>query len=374
MLPSEPAFFRKELHFFDDDLRFTRGLHFYSAHFPRCARGVAATARSPMLWSHPPARGVEILLEDASSGEAVGWDAELNIPTTAHNTMLLLPASERTSRGARDGQRDGGRASDRTYWLVDATSSQLLYLREWVLRAAPLSYDDSRRQFELRPAGSDAFFLVDRNTQRMLYWADNVIRVRPFDEHEPRRAWKLRRMSDTDCPHWASISHRGGNASAREWAVSAAAVARGECAAACEGSRLVRSLEELLAARRRLTRKLRSAVCDVACADELERLGGSGTPSLPGCLCSLTPARPDCGCRSAAGAGQHYSLDATPMQNVAKCLNQRLHIASTTAFPAVPRFQRRRHAPQSAVASPSPFSSAAEAAACCSRAHETTHL
>merc|ERR1711871_696916 len=37
-LPGEPAYFRKEVHFFDDDLRFTRGLGFYAAHFPRCAR------------------------------------------------------------------------------------------------------------------------------------------------------------------------------------------------------------------------------------------------------------------------------------------------------------------------------------------------
>ena len=29
-LPSEPAFYRKELHFFDDDLRFVRGLPFYA--------------------------------------------------------------------------------------------------------------------------------------------------------------------------------------------------------------------------------------------------------------------------------------------------------------------------------------------------------
>ena len=34
-LPGEPAYFRKELHFFDDDLRYTRGLPFYAAHFPR---------------------------------------------------------------------------------------------------------------------------------------------------------------------------------------------------------------------------------------------------------------------------------------------------------------------------------------------------
>ena len=47
-LPGEPAFFRKETHFFDDDLRYTRGLGFYAAHFPQCLRGgeSAATATS----------------------------------------------------------------------------------------------------------------------------------------------------------------------------------------------------------------------------------------------------------------------------------------------------------------------------------------
>jgi hypothetical protein len=43
-LPGEPPFFRKELHFFDDDLRFTRGLAFYADHFPRCDRAVSGAA------------------------------------------------------------------------------------------------------------------------------------------------------------------------------------------------------------------------------------------------------------------------------------------------------------------------------------------
>ena len=96
VLPGEPAYFRKELHFFDDDLRFTRGLGFYAAHFPRCARGAAAGASTPQYWGAEllgegaPPGGVELLLEDARSGEAVGWGAELNIPTNAHNTVLLV--------------------------------------------------------------------------------------------------------------------------------------------------------------------------------------------------------------------------------------------------------------------------------------------
>ena len=99
VLPAEPAYFRKELHFFDDDLRYMRGLPFYAAHFPRCARDAAAGAATPQYWRGTPSAGVEVLLEDARSGEAVGWDAELNVPTNAHNTVLLVPAAFQASNG-----------------------------------------------------------------------------------------------------------------------------------------------------------------------------------------------------------------------------------------------------------------------------------
>jgi hypothetical protein len=183
VLPGEPAYFRKELHFFDDDLRYTRGLNFYAAHFPRCARDAAAGAPTPQYWRGAPGGGVEVLLEDARSGEAVGWDAELyaglrlepqrstaaflihysrvgpvsdsNVPTNAHNTVLLVPAEFTPRNGTAPPplvQGSGASRARQAYKLIDAATSQQLYLREWVLRAAPLSQpDDPSQRFYLLP-------------------------------------------------------------------------------------------------------------------------------------------------------------------------------------------------------------------------------
>ena len=99
---------------------------------------------------------MEVLLEDARSGEAVGWDAELNVPTNAHNSVLLEPARYEARNGsgaaavaAASLPRSGGR---QMYRLVDAATSQQLYLRGWVVRAAPLSQpDDPSQRFYLLP-------------------------------------------------------------------------------------------------------------------------------------------------------------------------------------------------------------------------------
>jgi hypothetical protein len=158
-LPGEPSYFRKELHFFDDDLRYSRGLGFYSAHFARCAgRVIPARAKyasgKESHWPQLPRKGAEVLLEDTLSGEAVGWDVELNIPTNAHKTVLLLPAGSMTHPVDRGKGCGAQGARCRAFWLIDAASHRLLYLREWVLRAAPLAFDDERKLFLLLPATS----------------------------------------------------------------------------------------------------------------------------------------------------------------------------------------------------------------------------
>ena len=148
---------RKELHFFDDDLRYTRGLAFYAAHFPRCARDAAASASPPQYWPRAPSSGVEVLLEDARSGEAVGWDAELNVPTNAHNSLLLEPARYEVRNGSAAAAAAAAASlphsgARQMYRLVDAATSQQLYLRGWVVRAAPLSQpDDASQRFYLLP-------------------------------------------------------------------------------------------------------------------------------------------------------------------------------------------------------------------------------
>ena len=123
-LPGEPAFYRKEIHFFDDDLRYARGLGFYAAHFPHCDRPAHATAAR--YWSRPPRTTVEVLLEDAASGAPVGWDAELNVPGDVARTVMLVPATSAAEAG------------EAWYYLIDSASSQLLYNRDWLLRTAPL--------------------------------------------------------------------------------------------------------------------------------------------------------------------------------------------------------------------------------------------
>ena len=351
-LPGEPAYFRKEVHFFDDDLRYVRGLSFYAAHFPRCSRGestddeVLARKPSARYWMEPPTHTSEVLLEDTASNEVVGWDAELNIPGDVARTVMVIPAAE----GAVGGNESHGGITDsstyhqhRSYWLVDSASSQLLYNRDWVLRATPLDGEQlspARRlvfvpvpvtpaDHTLNPpvsrkpaanAGGDgddgvnaadhararearghnrapSFWLVDPSTGRLLYWRDDVIRVRPWHDRDPSAAWRLRRLSDDECPHWASVSVRA-NASDMQWALRVAKVARGECTAGCERGPLVRSIAALLHGESRLKAASRTAVCRATCvldsrtaaqADTSAQQPARPTAVLPapvaGCLC-----------------------------------------------------------------------------------------
>ena len=388
-LPGEPAYFRKEVHFFDDDLRYMRGLPFYAAHYPPCARstadvsadasadvsadprpgGAATVAPAPVrYWAEPPSRTSEVLLEDAATGEVVGWDAELNIPGDVARTMMLVPAGDIAHDAAPAGADASAAPLEgvvRWYWMVDSASSQLLYNRDWVLRAAPLTPENQlparRVAFVPVPSaaagdetrGGDAagtplsFWLVDAGTRRMLYWRDDVVRVRHF-ARDPSAAWRLRRLSDDACPHWTSVVHRH-NDTDDQWARRVARIARGECALGCERGPLVRAIARELAGASRLRATTRAAVCRVTCAIDPAALaaarwasaGGKAAAgarpaavapaSVSGCLCvsAARPAEeqlsaaaavggsaapwPDCGCRGSAGAGRRLSMDATPM-------------------------------------------------------------
>ncbi|KAL3924530.1 MAG: hypothetical protein SGPRY_003890, partial [Prymnesium sp.] len=363
-LPSEPQYFRKELHFFDDDLRYARGLDFYAAHYPRCS---SPSLPFPPYWASPPRKRAEVLLEDVKSGESVGWDAELNIPTNAHKTVLLLPASPSSEKGV--GGVGGGRR--RAFWLVDASSNRLLYLRQWVLRAAPLSFADEKKLFVLIPASPKSesvpsFYLVDRSSSKMLYWREDVIRVRPF-RREGAAAWRLRRVSDSECPQWQGVIERG-NLSALQWAARIARVALGECGEECSrptsttttttttANAASDSVEEeaqphdhprppskalphsrphgpgkgkgsahgspqalpavispYLDSLTRLESGTRSSICLLAC--KLTSLKGQAGRRLPGCICETKPPRADCSCGGGVGRGPHLNVDATPLMH-----------------------------------------------------------
>jgi hypothetical protein len=216
-------------------------------------------------WRRPPPRAIEVLLEDAAEGDTIGWDEELNIPTVSHRPLLLVPA--------KGGAAGGAAKAAHAYWLVDASSSRRLYLRDWVVRLAPIASRNASHQFVVRPTapaagaardggeGGDrrSFWLIDRASGRMLYWADGVVRVAPF-KREPQRAWRFRALGEGGCPHWHGVAKRR-NATAREWARGVAAVARGRCDGACAESELVDAIAKRLGARRRLTPQLRAAVC-----------------------------------------------------------------------------------------------------------------
>ncbi|KAL1503035.1 hypothetical protein AB1Y20_011104 [Prymnesium parvum] len=329
-LPAEPAYFRKELHFFDDDLRFARGLGFYAAHYPRCSGHQFAAGRPSGMksyWSGLPRKGVEILLEDVRSGETVGWDAELNIPTNAHKTVMLLPAFPSSNQ-----QQKNCGVRCRSFWLVDAASHKLLYLRDWVLRAMPLAFTDEKRMFVLVPANPkpgepSSFYLVDRASGRMLYWRDDVVRVRPF-RRDPSASWRLQRVSDSECPHWADVLSRG-NQSAAHWAVRIAEVVLGECDASCmqtarlKGQNVGRErvtgipLPKLLAPHLdpllRIESGTRISICVLSC--KLASRSGKASRRLPGCICETTPPRPDCTCGGGVGRGPHLNVDATPLMH-----------------------------------------------------------
>jgi len=314
-------------------------------------RGAAGNAPRPRYWRRAPTHGVEVALEDAATAEVVGWDGELNVPTTTHNSLLLLPVDTADpADGAAAAPPADAAGGGGAYWLVDSSTNMLLYLHGWVLRAAPLSYDDPSKQFLLVPlpppppppppanasaappprAAPATFHLLDRATRRVLFWRDDVVRVAPLDDPRLRGggagrngggaygAWRLRRLADHDCPHWAPALHRR-NQSTPRWAVRVAAVAFGQCDGVCESGPIVRSFAALLDPHRRLTAVRRASVCAVACAAAAAVRGGAKNPfggevaALPGCLCDASPPRADCGCRAAAAPAPRYSLDATPM-------------------------------------------------------------
>ena len=279
-----------QVHFFDDDLRYVNGLGLYASHFPRCARNDDGThgQRVVRYWSEPPPHTSEVLLEDTASGDVVGWDAELNIPGDIARTLMVIPAPEVAGGGVsstRNASRLGEEGPDSpyspysimeektptSYWLADSASSQLLYNRDWVLRAAPLRRAQlslaRRFQFIKVPQGVDtqskqdrqgdvrgttlehapSFWLVDPSTSRMLYWRDDVVRVRPWHDRDPSASWRLRWLSDEDCPHWAAASRRLVESETdMRWARRVAEVAYGACTNGCERSPLVRAIASLL--------------------------------------------------------------------------------------------------------------------------------
>ena len=144
----------------------------------------------------------------------------------------------------------------------------LLYLHGWVLRAAPLSYDDPSKQFLLvllpppppppPPANASAAraaagrararstFLTDRRDGALL--ARRRRARRPLDDPRLRggawrtaaartSSWRLPRLADHDCPHWAPALHRRRASPRWAWV---AAVAFGQCDGVCESRALVR--------------------------------------------------------------------------------------------------------------------------------------
>lgn len=269
---------------------------------------------------------MEVLFEDVRSGEPVGWDAELNIPTNAHKTIAVLPASV---ANPADVKACGKHC--RLVWLLDSASHKLLYLREWVLRAAPLSFNDETKVFLLRPTTRKAnqvptsFYLVDRSTNKMLYWRDDVVRVRPFSRHDPSASWRLRRVTESECPQWAEVLSRR-NRTVAEWGVRIAVVVLGECDAACIASTtarhddapplhrvstLPRAIAPLLTLQDYLGEALRAQICETAC--RLSSSSRSQPHRLPGCMCSISHSQADCSCRGGVGPGPHMNVDATPL-------------------------------------------------------------
>jgi hypothetical protein len=194
-LASEPYFFRKELHFFDQDHRYVRGLPFYAAHFPTCARDDGR--RRPYLTS-PPQHGVEIVLQDSRTGHTIGWDAELNIVTTTPSSFLLLPTvagSLKTGSPASVAGSDktGGTAS---YSLVDATSGRTLYLHGGSqLAMSDLSQSaEPPTSFRLRMGSGRTVDIESAfaTSSRRLRWTNQSMRVEPSAPHG-EGAWRVRR-------------------------------------------------------------------------------------------------------------------------------------------------------------------------------------
>lgn len=180
-LASEPDYFRKELHFFDQDHRYVRGLHFYAAHFPTCSRD--GGPHRPYLIA-PPEHGVEVVLHDARSGQAIGWDASLNTVTTTPSSLLLLP----TNAGS---VRAGALAS---FALVDATSGRTLSLKGgFQLTVSESSITaEPHTSFHLRTGSGRTVDLVDTATFRRLRWINETMHVEPAAEYG-EGAWRLRR-------------------------------------------------------------------------------------------------------------------------------------------------------------------------------------
>jgi hypothetical protein len=187
-LASEPEYFRKELHFFDQDHRYVRGLRFYAAHFPTCARD---DVRHRQYLTAPPEHGVEVMLHEARSGQAIGWDADLNTVTTTPSSFLLLPMVAGSV----------GAGSLASYALLDATSGRTLFLKGGfqlaVSELPPIAEPATR--FHLRFDGGQAVDLVDTSTLRRLHWANRTMQVEPAAK-SGEGAWKLLRQAPPCTP------------------------------------------------------------------------------------------------------------------------------------------------------------------------------
>jgi len=194
-----------------------RGLKFYAAHFPNCLRD-RSQLPAPFLTTGT-SHGVEIVLQDAHTGRAVGWDADLNVATATPSSLLMLPA------GNASGNPVGG-----YYWLVDATSNRPLYVANgWTLAAGDSFELEKFSPFRVYAANVHTFDLVDPTTRRNLRWDNDSMRVEPYTE-KATGAWKLRRyhrvtygllfcipmtvarlpgrVSNTPCPYWSSVVWR----------------------------------------------------------------------------------------------------------------------------------------------------------------------
>lgn len=310
-LATEPTYFRKELHFFDQDHRYTRGLAFYGAHFPNCTRRLGSSR--PLL-SKPPRHGVEVLLHDARTGDAVGWDAALNIPTTTPNSLLLQPAVNFSGVLPR-------------YWLLDAASGRRLYLRDGeVLRAADdgvgggIGGGSNTGQFLLHATPDRRFEIVDWVSRRRLVWHNDSMRAEPL-AMGATGAWRLRRVSDSACPYWSPVARPARAEAAPAWARRVLRVALGWCIGSwCEGGELLGNISARLAGCARLTARVRRGVCVDVCRSPIGQAAGR---VLPGCLCGgnrgatgrsllASGAQPACGCQGGR-SGTQLAMDATPM-------------------------------------------------------------
>ena len=175
-----------------------RGLGFYAAHFPTCARGLGGGKEGEFL-AAAPKRAIEVLLHDARTGAPVGWDANLNVATTTPSSLLVIP----DVKGRSGAPKAVGSAA---YALLDATSGRALRVESgWTLASVEV---EAGRQppfvFQLRAGRDQAFDLVDMETHRHLRWENNTMRVVPPADSS-YAAWRIRRRAP---PHSSSNAAR----------------------------------------------------------------------------------------------------------------------------------------------------------------------